>query len=304
MTNKLRAELHRDNQIARIARRQHGLITSRQFEALGLSRQAISDRCAFGRLHRVHRGVYAVGHAAISPAARRLAAVLTYGDEAVASHVGAAVTWELRKSSSRLQHVTVPGHARSRPGIRVHLRTLVAADRGRRDGIPVTSLARTLVDLGDVVPSAHVRSALVRAEQLRIVDMTAIDAALARAGRTRGAAVLRGVLRIYDPRWEQTRSELELALLDLVTTQGLPLPEINAWIESRFLVDALWRRQRFVVEVDGAAFHDTPSARRDDARRDRMLRVLGYDVRRFSYAEMTASPDHVARTLRTALGAT
>jgi very-short-patch-repair endonuclease len=183
----------------------------------------------------------------------------------------------------------------------VHHRTLTSDDVDRRDGVPVTSLARTLVDLGDVVPATQVRNAFVRAEQARLIDMAKIDATLERAGRTRGAATLREVLRVYDVRWERARSDLELAFLDLASAHRLPEPEVNAWIDDRFLVDALWRDRRVIVEVDSSRFHNTPSARRDDARRDRVLRAHGFTVVRFSYHDITCHANEVASALRAAL---
>jgi very-short-patch-repair endonuclease len=290
-----------DTRIAAIAGAQHGLITSGQLEALGLSRPALTQRVEAGRLHRLRRGVYAVGHISLSLTAQRLAAVLACGNRAVASHTTAAAMWGLRQTSSPTHHVTAPAHPRSRHDIRVHRRALQDDDKSRRDGVPVTSLARTLVDLGDVVPAVQVRNALVRAEQARLLEMTAIERALARAKRTRGAAALREVLRVYDDRWQQTRSELELAFHDLIVANHLPEPEINAWIADRFLVDALWRRQRLIAEVDGETFHGTPSARRDDARRDRALRGHGFLVLRFGFREVIHQPGEVARRLGEAL---
>ncbi len=289
--------------IARVAQRQHGLVTRRQLTGLGFGDDAIGYRVRAGRLHRLHRGVYAVGHTAMTVSARRLAAVLALGDLALASHVTAAAIWDLRQTSSGLVHVTVPGGARGRPGIRVHRRAPAGAGRARRDAIPVTSPARTLVDLGDVVPTVQVRNAFVRAEQLRLIDMDAIDDALARAGRFPGPRRLREVLRAYDPRWERTRSNLELAFLDLATRFALPPPEVNAWIEHTFLVDALWRPQRLIAEVDSARFHDTPSARRDDARRDHALRAHGYRILRVRDEQLDDRPATVAATIARALTA-
>ena len=138
--------------------------------------------------------------------------------------------WGLRHSSSRLVHVVLDadrGH-RSRPGIRVHRsRHLAAPDRALVRGIPVTSVARTLADLGDVAPPAHVRSAFAAAERLQLLDMDAIDAAVTTAaGRRRGARILSEVLRGYDPRWSQTRSDLELAMLDVLAAYDLPAPQV------------------------------------------------------------------------------
>ncbi len=299
----MRVKLAAERAIAEIAARQHGLITIRQLLGLGFDDAAIARRVASGRLHRVHRGVYAVGHLALTPSARRLAAVLAVSDQALASHITAAAIWEIRLTSSPRFHVTTTGRQRSRGAIRVYERALQADDRSLRDGIPVTSLARTLVDLGDVVAASQVRNAFVRAEQHRLIDMTAIAACLQRTGRTRGATHLREVLRVYDPRWEQTRSSLELALLDATTAAGLPAPEINAWIEDRFLVDALWRSQRLIVEVDSRRYHDISSARRNDARRDHTLKSLGYGVLRVTDEELAARPEATARRISHKLNA-
>lgn len=288
-----------DRRIATIAGRQHGLITSRQLAELGLSRQATSDRATAGRLHRVRRGVYAVGHTVLSATAQRLAAVLAVGDLTLASHVTAAALWEIRQSTATTHHVTTTGDARSRERLVVHRARIHPDDRAMRHGVPVTSLARTLVDLGDVVPAVQVRNAFVRAEQLRLIDMTALDAALARGSTRRsGPRVLRELLRGYDPRWERTRSDLELAMLDLLATRGLPEPEVNAWIDERFMVDFLWPAERLIIETDGSTTHDTPTARRADARRDHALTGLGYRVLRIPAAGLARNGDAIAAALR------
>ena len=203
-----------------------------------------------------------------------------------------------------LERATVPAGngSRSRDGIRVHRgRPLENGEILTVDHVPVTSIARTLVDLGDVVAPERLRRALVRAEQLRALDMTAVAASLGTAGRRRGARLLRELLAIHDPRWSQTRSELELAMLDLVQRFGLPEPEVNAWLLGRFLVDFLWRGPALIVETDGAEVHGTPTARRDDARRDHALRRAGFHVMRMRYADVTRRPDAAAARIATAL---
>ncbi len=301
MTDKLPRSA-RDRQIAAIAARQHGLITSRQLADVGLSRQGTSDRVKAGRLHRVRRGVYAVGHTVLSANGHRHAAVLAIGDLALTSHTTAAAIWEIRPTTSGLMHVTTTTDARDRASIRVHRRPIHPDDRARRDGIPVTSLALTLVDLGDVDAAHHLRKAFVRAEQLRLIDMTAIDAALDRASdRRRGPTLLRELLRGYDPRWQQTRSDLELAMLDLVTRHALPEPEVNAWIHERFMVDFLWRDERLIVETDGAQTHSTPTAQRGDARRDHVLTSLRYRVLRLPSVQLRERPRRAAADIVDAL---
>ena len=179
-------------------------------------------------------------------------------------------------------------------------RVLDPADVTVRDGIPITSLGRTLVDLGDILPAEHVRRAFIRAEQLRLIDMEEIDAALERAGRRRGPAILRGLLRGYDPRWQQTRSGLELRMLDIVRGGALPQPEVNAWIAGRWEADLLWRAERLIVEVDGAGVHGTSGAQGRDAVRDRALRRLGFRVLHVAERDLRDS-EAVARRVRRAL---
>lgn len=135
----------------------------------------------------------------------------------------------------------------------------------------------------------------------RLIDMTAIDGALQRAQRQRGPHLLRELLRAYDPRWERTRSVLELAFLDLAKARALPEPEVNAWIHDRFMVDFLWRDQRLIVETDGAETHQTPTARRGDARRDHSLAGLGYRVLRVPHAEAISKPEATGARLAAVL---
>jgi len=280
----------RERALSELAGRQHGRVATVQLLALGFTRPALSRRVEQGRLHRVRDGVYAVGHTGGSPASHRWAAVLAGGAGAVGTHQTAAAAWDVSTPSGGAEHITVlPGNgSRSRPGLRVHRTRLTADDITIRDGLPVTTLARTLIDLGDVVSASQVRRAFVRAEQLRLIDMDEIGAALERAGRRRGPAILRGLLRAYDPRWQQTRSGLELRMLDIVRDAALPQPEVNAWIAGRWEADLLWRAERLIVEVDGAGIHAVPGARARDAVRDAALRRLGYRVLRVSEADLEA----------------
>ncbi len=294
----------REQAIARSAAGQHGLLTTAQLTALGLSPGSVAHRVRQGRLVRRHRGVYAVGSAPLGPTGRRLAAVLACGEGAAAGHTAAAAALDLLPARSGLVHVTVPvrNGSRSRPGIRVHRgRPLAASEVVVVDRVRVTSVARTLVDLGDIAGPQVLRRAFVRAEQLRVLDMRQIDASLEVAGRRRGARLLRELLMVHDPRWSQTRSDLELAMLDVAQRFGLPEPEVNAWIRERFLVDFLWRDAALIVETDGDEVHGTATARRDDARRDHALRRAGFCVLRMSHAEVRRRPDAVAARVAAAL---
>lgn len=294
----------REQAMAAFAAGRHGLVTTAELAALGLSAGSVAHRVRQGRLVRRFRGVYVVGSAPLSATGRRLAAVLACGDGAAASHAAAGSALGLLGDRPGVVHVTVPpsNGSASRPGIRVHRgRSLAGEEVVVVDGVPVTSIARTLVDLGDVVRPERLRRAFVRAEQLRAVDMTAIDASLGAAGRRRGARLLRELLAVYDPRWSQTRSDLELAMLDVTQRFGLPEPEVNAWLLGRFLVDFLWRDAALIVETDGGEVHGTDTARRDDARRDHALRRAGFRVLRMSHADVKRRPDAVAARVAAAL---
>ena len=294
----------RELALARLAGGQQRLITSRQLAAVGISARQVTHRARQGRLTRRHRGVYSVGMAPLTPAGHRLAAVLACGEGAAASHFAAAAALGLVSPTRGPVHVTVPAGngSASRSGIRVHRgRVLRETDVVVVDGCRVTGVARTLVDLGDVAHPDQLRRAFVKAEQLRTVDMRAIDAALDDAGRRRGPRLLRELLAGYDPRWSLTRSELELAMLDVAQRFGLPEPEVNAWLLGRFLVDFLWRDAQLVVETDGRRVHATATARRDDARRDHTLRRAGFTVIRFGHGDVTLRPELVAARVTAAL---
>lgn len=251
--------------MADLAERQHGVIEHRQLLALGLSATAIRGRVAAGRLHRVHVGVYAVGHRKLTASGRWMAAVLACGPGAVLSHQTAAALWNIRPSSSPALHVTVPTLAgRRRPGIRIHrTRSLPSHDVGRQDGIAVTSVSRTLLDLADVVGSDDLRRALERSEDQRLLDLGDLQAVLAQPGRR--TKKLERALAQAD--FGSKRSALESDFLALCKRFGLPRPEVNVMVAGHE-VDFLFRDQGLVVETDGWSTHGTRRAFERDRRRD------------------------------------
>jgi very-short-patch-repair endonuclease len=275
----------RDAAIARIAARQHGVVTSRQLLIAGVSRSAISDRLSAGRLHRVHRGVYAVGHPNIGNEGRWMAAVLACGKGAVVSHASAAELWTmlpLREAEARedlpVTHVTLSGEGKSRVGIRVHRSsTLSPAQCTRRDAIPVTKPARTLDDLRRVLPGQQFAAVLRQAEFLGLP-----------------------IGNRFAP--DHTRSELEGRFLALLRRHRLPQPEANVRVGG-FVVDFLWRTEQLIAELDGWQAHRTRSAFETDRARDNRLRVLGFNVVRFTWRRVADEPAAVARTIRSLLTA-
>jgi Transcriptional regulator, AbiEi antitoxin len=179
----------RDAELARLAAEQHGVVALRQLPELGLSSSAVRSRVASGRLHRVHRGVYAVGHRVLGVEGRWIAAVLACGRDAVLSHRSAAALWSLRPTTRTAIDVTVPRRVGlSRPGIDVHRATgLEPGDLTRVRGVPCTTVARTLVDLAEVIDRRELARACEQAEVLRRFDARALEGALARTTGRHGA---------------------------------------------------------------------------------------------------------------------
>jgi very-short-patch-repair endonuclease len=288
----MRGELREDpsdTAIVELARRQHGVVGRAQLRALGLGDDAIDWRVRKRRLHRVHRGVYVVGYPHLTRNERFMAAVLACGDEAALSHFSAAVLWGMLNSDGKV-HVTAPGE-RVRPGLAVHRAALEAGEVTKRAGIPVTTPARTLIDLADVASRRTLERAFDEAEFLRL-DCTGLAA---RHGR-RGSGALSSVLAVHAAGSTRTRSELEEMFLALCDKHGLPRPEVNVHIEG-YECDFVWREQRLIVETDGAAAHGTARAMRRDPTRDAELMIAGWRVWRVTYERLLREPDAVAEQL-------
>jgi very-short-patch-repair endonuclease len=267
--------------IARVAANQHGVISTAQLETAGLSRAAIAKRARTGRLHRLHRGVYAVGHARLSFEGRCLAAMLTVGGGAVVSHSSAAALWQLLSPASGPIDVTSPGDGgrSKRRGITIHRSpTLIARMTTRRQGIPVTTPKRTLRDLHRTLPQPVYQRAVRRALDLRLISSKALK---------------------RDE--ERTRSELERMMLRLCRCHRLPLPEVNVRVDG-YEVDFQWREERLIVETDSFRHHGHRSAFESDRARDAHLQALGYRVVRFTHRQIERDPQVAARALRSLLG--
>jgi hypothetical protein len=297
-------ELPLEAAIVALAERQHGVVTLHQLQLVGgLGRAAVAKRAAVGRLYRIHRGVYAVGRPWLNAHGRRMAAVLAHGGAAVLSHRSAAALWGLRRDERRSTDITLPGTgAYRRPGIDVHCSTtLEPRDITTVHGIPCTTVARTLVDLGDVVPRRAVERAVDQAEVLRVFDLRSVEASLARAGPRRGAGVLRAVLAdLAEP--ALTDRELEERFLAICRKAPLPSPVVNAWITLNdgvaYKADFLWREERLIVETDGRDVHTTRKAFEHDRLRDQRLALAGYTVVRFTWRQVAGDPQRVAGALR------
>ncbi len=267
-----------DAEIAALAERQHGVVSRRQLVKAGIDDAATFRRVESGRLHRVHRGVYAVGHRPRTFESRCMGAVLACGEGALVSRHSAAALWRLLDPQDGEIHVSVPGrHGRAeQDGIRLHrCPSLTAEQATRKLGIPVTTPPRTIADLRREVTAATWRRAVRQAEVL-------------------------GLRTGLEERSVPTRSELEDRFLQLCRRHRLPMPEVNVRIGS-LEVDFLWRERRLVVETDGYRYHRGPAAFEGDHTRDFELRSAGYDILRLTYDQVTTTPERTAGLVRTEL---
>jgi predicted transcriptional regulator of viral defense system len=292
----------------RLATRQHGVASGAQLRELGMGTEAIQSWTRRGRLHPVHRGVYAVGRPLLTVDGSWMAAVLACGPAAVVSHRTAAALLGIRNSSSALVEVTAPrSRGRSRAGIRVHSgATLEPRDAATVRGIPCTSVARTLLDLAGVLDRRQVERALEQAEVMRVLDVRTVEEVLGRAAGRRGGALLEAAIARFEPGGSATRSELEERFLGLVRQAGLPEPRANHWIAlpgGGVEADFAWPEHTLVVETDGHRVHGTRHAFERDRRRDRRLLLAGWRVARVTWLQVEREPEELAGTLRGLLGA-
>jgi len=269
-----------DNAVAAVAAEQWGVLSLAELRACGLSGDMVSDRVRNGHLHRLHRGVYAVGHPNVPLNGRFLAAVKACGPTARLSHFSAAALHGILEWDDRFPEVTITGKGtRTHRGIKVH-RTARTDRVMRRQGIPVTTPARTLRDLSPNLKAKALRRATRHARRLGLI--TPHEAA-----------------SIVPDGYIPTRSELEDAVLDLIAEGGLERPDVNVpmIIDGRRVIpDFRWPDQRLVIEADGAEWHDDPIARKDDAERQAILEAAGERVVRVTWDQATRrKPQTLAR---------
>lgn len=280
--------------IEELATRQYGVVSRGQLLALGLSPNGITRRHARRDLVRLHQGVYAVGHRRLTSQARELAAVMACGPGAVVSHRTAASRHGLLRLASPRIEVSVPRGRRSRNGIVVHRpRVLDDEDRGTVEGIPITSVARTIVDLAS---GEDVGRMLDAGERTRTLDVGAIERTLERLPRQPGRRRLLRLLVKYRPEPAFTRSEAERRFLVLCRRHRLPTPQVNLWVEG-YEIDFFWADAALAVEMDGAAFHRGTRAFHEDRRRDRALLAAGIQTARITWDDLR-EPTRLAAELR------
>ncbi|MGZ4197836.1 MAG: DUF559 domain-containing protein [Solirubrobacteraceae bacterium] len=292
--------------MALLAGEQHGVVARSQLLTIGLTRNKVQNRIDESRLHRVYRGVYAVGHRKLTLKGCWMSAVLACGPDAFLSHRSALALWDLSRRNSGLIDVTVPRRT-GKPGPKgVRLHSTVAlhpeTDIAVIDAIPVTSLAWTVIDYAGIANRQRVRSVLEALERRGDYIGRELDELLKRTPNRKGAKVLRATIAEMTGPAPWLQSELEEFFRELIRGSDLPDYEANAVVEGE-LVDVLWRKERVIVELDGFAFHKSRGSFEADRRRDAKLQVAGYRVLRITHERLTNEPEAVLAEIRALLSA-
>jgi len=285
--------------LAELADRQHGVVSIRQLEQLGYSRSTVARAAAAGRLHRLDRGVYSVGHRRLNWQGRCLGAVLACAP-AVASHTSAAWLWELLRTRPGTIHLTASTRRHAKSDYAVHFARLADEDRGFIEDIPVTALPRTLLDVAATFSPSRFERVLERSEDLRLFDLGAVDDLLGRTIGHPGHGPLRRALAIYrdDPAF--SRSGLEKRFRKLAKAAGLPPPAMNFNV-AEFELDAYWERERFVVELDVYETHGTRAAFERDRLRQEDLKLIGVEMIRVTGPRLDREPKNVMKRVEVLL---
>jgi hypothetical protein len=296
-----------DSAIAELAGHQHGVISLDQLDALGLGGRGAAHRVARGRLHRIHPGVFAVGHPWLTPDGRRLAAVLACGAGAVLARFSAAVAWGLLEQDGRRFDVVAPGRSGGRTGgddvINLRrTRRLPDDDVTKLRSIPITTLGRTLLDLAGAARPQTVQRAVHEAEVLGLLDVDATMATIERNPGRRGTPVLRAALGVSAP--DPTNNQLAMLFFELCAMHGLPAPKLGVHVDGGdrlYEVDALFERERLIVEFDGRQVHATARNFQADRRRDSVLAARDFQTLRYTWRRLQDEPEAVAAEVRRTL---
>jgi very-short-patch-repair endonuclease len=285
--------VHSSEAVWALARQQHGVVTRRQLLERGYNRHAIEHRLRRGRLHPVRRGIYAVGRRELTQHGLWMAAALSCGAGSAISHRHGAAVWGIRRMPGHAIEVSVPfdRHPRAR-GLRVHRRERLEVKC--HEGVPVTSVVLTLVDLATCVSRDELEAAISEADKLDLVDPERLRSALGEFRGVPGESTLRAAL---DRRtFSLTDSRLERLFLPIARKAGLPLPQTQVAVNG-FRVDFHWPGLGLVVETDGLRYHRTPAQQAADRRRDQAHVAAGLTTLRFTHSQIRFEPSLVEATL-------
>jgi hypothetical protein len=297
--------VERHRSVGELAARQHGVAAVWQLRELGVSDDAIARRVGSAQYVPLHRGVVAIGHARLRVEGRWMAAVLACGPDTRLSYSDGLMLWGVHRTSARRIHVVVPrrtGGAKQPRGIVIHRCKLDPRDATVVDGIPVTTLARALLDFAEIARGDQLERALDEAERRGLLDLDDVLDVLERTRGRRGRRVLRRAIDLYVPEPHHVNSWLERHALPLVRRAGGPMPEVNLGVNGH-VVDLHWPAQKLIVELDSRTHHATTRAFEQDRRRDADHVANGYRVMRFTHRRITREPEAVLALLRQALSA-
>jgi very-short-patch-repair endonuclease len=305
-SSRRRGEKVDDHVIAALVERQHGVVAGWQLRDLGFGEQVARKRKAAGRFHRIHQGVYAFGYPRLSRKGHLMAAVLACGPGAVLSYRSAAFLHGILDDNRDRVDVIAPNRRGRAPrGLAAHRDgTLTPTDRVVIEGIPCTSLARTLLDIAATEAPRALRYAVTQAEVEKIFDLAEVVELLKRSKGRRGVARLRLAIELHDPAEQDARSELEKKLLRLFKRGRLSPPEVNGHLVVdgiSMMPDFIWRDARLIVEADGRRVHGTVTAFEKDRQRDQRLVAAGWTVIHATWHQATQEPERLLRILRALL---
>ena len=275
---------------------QYGVIGLRQVRFLGIRNDAIKYRIARGRLHRLYRGVYSPSPLAPQPRGRWLGAVLSSGDESALSHRDAGAHWNMPSGYGGVVHVTTPRSRHSQPGIHVHrVRSLHPDDVTEHEGIPVTTVARTLLDIAETETYHRFERCFEQAERLNLLDFAQLDATVRRNPGRRGLRPLLSLIAQYRGA-PDSRTTLERSLIDFCRAHDIPEPQMNT-VVCGYEVDALWPGAKLIAELDSWSFHRGRRAFEEDRERDIVLQLGDYRPIRITDRRMRHDGPRLAREL-------
>lgn len=292
-----RRNAHRSSgAVWRLAARQHEVVTHQQLLTAGLTRSAIAERVARGRLFVKHRGVYAVGRPSLSRDGERLAAVIASPGEAGLSHWSGAAHWGMSNRERAIEVSVARGRSARQPTIWVHRRVPEVMDRVVvHRGVPVTSPAQTLVDIASRLSWSQLEAVINDADRLELIDPASLREEVGTYGRLPGVTRIKRVLDRHT--FVATDSELERMLLPIARRAGLPVPLTQVWLNG-FRVDFYWPDLRLVVETDGLRYHRTPAQQARDRLRDNTHLATGDHTVRFTHFQVCHEPAYVESTLK------
>jgi very-short-patch-repair endonuclease len=291
-----------DRRVAALAGRQHGVVGRWQLDEIGLTEQMIRTRGSHGGLNPLHRGVYAVGHRALTVESRWMAAVLAHGPRAVLSHRSAGQLWGVYPRSRIVPEVTAPGSKKTKKLIVAHRGSLPADEVVRVRGIPVTSVPRTMFDLAATLPRER---EVERAWNEMVVrghrDRLSVPHLLERYPGRKGSLLLARLAGRKALPVGITRNDLEEAFLALIDRSNLPRPRMNVHFPLRgrfYEIDCFWEDRRVAIELDGGGAHDNPRAFHNDRERDRILTAEGYTTARVTWDHIRNTPHELVADLQ------